>query len=75
MNRLVLDTNAATSIHFDLLTFCCWSFFGYLVMCFGGATPIFADLKDSRRLLMVLWKISCSSFSSWLTSKRVRLYL
>lgn len=67
--------NAATSSCFDPLTFCCWSFFGCLVMGFGGATPIFADLKDSRRFLMVLWKISCTSFSSWLTSKRVRLYL
>lgn len=65
----------ATCIYFDPLTFCCCSFFGCLVMCLGGATPIFADLKDSRRLLMVLWKISCTSFSSWLTSKRVRLYL
>lgn len=59
----------------EALTFCWWSFFGYLVMCFGGATPIFVDLKDSRRLLMVLWKISCTSFSSLLTSKWLRLYL
>lgn len=51
-------------VYFDPLTFCSWSFFGCLVMGFGGATPIFADLKDSRRFLIVLWKISCTSFSS-----------
>lgn len=44
-------------------------------MCLGGATPILADLKDSRRFLMVLWKISCISFWSWLTSRRPRLNL
>lgn len=59
----------------DYPTFCCWSFFGCLLIVFGGATPIFADLKDSKRFLMVLWKISCTSFSSLLTSKWLRLYL
>lgn len=58
-----------------ILTFCCWSFFECFVMVFGGVTPILADLKDSKRFLIVLWKISCTSFSSWLTSKWVRLYL
>lgn len=62
-------------VHPVALTFCCWSFFEYLLIVFGGATPIFADLKDSKRLLMVLWKISCTSFSSLLTSKWLRLYL
>lgn len=60
---------------FEAPTFCCWSFFGCLVIAFGGATPILADLKDSKRLRMVLWKISCTSSSSLLTSKWLRLNL
>lgn len=58
----------------DALTFCC-SFFACFEIFFDGATPIFADLKDSKRLLMVLWKISCTSFSSSLMPKWLRLYL
>lgn len=57
------------------MTFCCCSLLECLLIVFGGATPIFADLKDSRRVLMVLWKISCTSFSSSLTLKWLRLYL
>ena len=68
-SRVFLTSESVTQ------TFCCCSFFGCFESVFGGATPIFADLKDSRRLLMVLWKISCTSFSSLLMSKWLRLYL
>lgn len=44
------------------LTLVCVSFLECLAMCFGGVTPNLVDLKDSKRFLMVLWKISCISF-------------
>jgi len=57
-------------------TFCTPPFFRCcLESLLAGATPILADLKDSRRVLMVLWKISCTSPSSLFTSKCLRLYL
>lgn len=51
------------------------SFLWCFVIFLAGLTPILADLKDSRRLLMVLWKISCTSYSLWLMPKWLRLYL
>lgn len=57
------------------LTFWFVSFLGCLVIFLAGVTPILADLNDSRRLLMVLWKISCTSSSFWLMVKSLRLYL
>lgn len=56
-------------------TCCVSSFLWCLVIFLAGLTPILADLKDSRRLLMVLWKISCTSSSLWLMPNWLRLYL